>query len=75
MVTVEVRRGESSQRRAEALQPGLADDDTARHVARSLADPLLEPAATVRAVQLRLTRLSPAGSQSPLFPGLPGLAR
>jgi DNA polymerase-4 len=75
MVTVEVRRGESSQRRAETLQPGLADEETARHVARTLAEPLLEPAAMVKTVQLRLTRLAAAGSQSPLFPGLPGLAR
>jgi len=75
MVTVEIRRGEASQRRGQAFQPGLADDETARRVARALAEPLLEPPATVQAVQLRLTRLSAPGSQSSLFPGLPGLAR
>ena len=43
-------------------------------VARNLAEPLLEPAASVRGVQLRLSRLTTAGSQVPLFPEIPGVA-
>jgi len=71
-VTVEVRRGEAGARRSAELQPGLADDETAARVVRGLADPLLEPAAGVRGLQLRLGRLAPPPGDAPLFPGLAG---
>ena len=73
-VTVEVRRGEGVVRRDEELDPGLGDADTAAAVARNLAEPLLEPASTVRGLQVRLSRLTTAGSQAPLFPEIPGVA-
>jgi hypothetical protein len=66
-VTVELRRGDLAVRREENLEPGVADEDTARAVARALAEPILEPASTVRAVQVRLTRLGRPGAQASLF--------
>lgn len=74
-LTIEVRRGDVPQRRAETLEPGLVDEDTSRAAARRIAEPLASPASTVRAVQVRLGRLSAATAQAPLFPGLPGFAR
>jgi len=73
-VTVEVRRGEGVARRDEEVDPGLTDPETAAAVARNLAEPMLEPAGTVRGVQVRLSRLTVAGSQAPLFPEIPGVA-
>jgi DNA polymerase IV len=70
LVSVEVRRGETAQRRSEAVRPGLGDEETARAVARALAEPLLEPAGPVRSIQLRLGRLAPPSRQPPLFPEL-----
>ena len=72
MVTVEIRRGEASQRRRETFQPGLADDETARGggpgsgraAARARGSGPSRPVASDAA-------LGP-GSQSPLFPGLSG---
>ena len=66
-VSVEVRRPGDCLRRSEAFSPGVADDETVAAVVHGLADPLLEPAETVRAVQVRLGRLEPPGSQAPLF--------
>jgi DNA polymerase-4 len=74
-VAVEVRRPEGPLRRAESVDPGLTDEETARHVVRGLADPLLEPASGVRAVSVRLGRLHRPAAQSSLFPERPGLAR
>jgi len=71
-LTVEVRRGEVGARRSAALQPGLADEETAARVVRGLADPLLEPATGVRGLQLRLGRLAPPPREAPLFPGMAG---
>jgi DNA polymerase IV len=73
-VTVEVRRAEGVARRDDELDPGLADPETAAAVARNLAEPLLDPAGTVRGLQVRLSRLTTAGSQVPLFPEIPGVA-
>jgi DNA polymerase-4 len=70
-VTVEFRRGQGSVRRDEHLEPGVADDDTARQVARALAEPLAEAASGVRSVQVRLSRLARRGAQAALFPALP----
>jgi DNA polymerase-4 len=69
-VTVEVRRGERALRRAESVKPGISDEATAAGVVRALADPLLEPAATVSALLVRLSRLSRPHPQAPLFPEL-----
>ncbi len=73
-VTVEVRRADGAVRRDFELDPGLSDPDTAASVARNLADPLLDPVASVRGVQVRLSRLTAQGSQAPLFPEIPGVA-
>jgi DNA polymerase-4 len=72
--SVEVRRESRSLRRSETVQPGIADEETARSVVRALAEPLLEPAAGVRVLQLRLNRLSRRAPQTPLFPELPSAA-
>jgi DNA polymerase-4 len=66
-VTVELRRGDLTARREENLEPGVTNEETARAVARALAEPILEPASTVRAVQVRLTRLGRPGAQASLF--------
>jgi len=67
-VTVEVQRGASAQRRSESVQPATADEDTLREMIRLLAEPLIEPAGTVRALQVRLSRLAGPSRQTPLFP-------
>jgi DNA polymerase-4 len=67
-VAVEVRRAEGTLRRDETFEPGIADDETARQVVRALAEPLVEAAAGVRAVQVRLSRLARRSSQASLFP-------
>jgi DNA polymerase-4 len=66
-VAVEVTRTEGVLRREESFEPAIADEETLRSVTRSLAGPLLEPAAGVRSVQVRLGRLGRAGAQAPLF--------
>jgi DNA polymerase-4 len=67
-ITVEVRRGEGSLRRDESFEPGIADEPTARQVVRALAEPLVETAAGVRSLQVRLSRLARRSSQASLFP-------
>jgi len=71
-VTVEVRRGDTALRRSESVEPGIVGEDTAVAVALALADPLLDPAGTVRWIQVRLTRLERPGAQASLFPGVSG---
>jgi DNA polymerase IV len=66
-VTVELRRGDLTVRREENLEPGVADEETARAVVSSLVEPILEPASTVRAVQVRLSRLGRPGGQTSLL--------
>jgi DNA polymerase IV len=68
LVTVEVHRPAGSLRRSDALTPGASDEETLAAVVRGLAEPLLEPARTVRTLQVRLGRLETPGSQVPLFP-------
>jgi DNA polymerase-4 len=68
-VSVEVQRGASPQRRSENLQPATADDESLREVVRSLAKPLIEPAGSVRRLQVRLARLAAPSRQAALFPG------
>ena len=67
-LTVEIRRGETSLRRRQDVRPGVADEQTAREVVRSLAAPLLSPAFAVCAVHVRLGRLAPRAGQRRLFP-------
>jgi DNA polymerase IV len=66
-ITVELRRGDLAVRREENVEPGVADEDTARAVVSALVDPILEPASTVRAAEVRLTRLTRGGAQASLF--------
>ncbi len=73
-VTVEVQRGDVPSRRTENAEPGLATEESASTVACTLAESLVDPAGTVRRVQVRLTRLQPAGLQTALFPDLAELA-
>lgn len=72
-VTVEVRRASRTLRRSETIEPGIADEATARAVVRSLAGPLLEPAAGVVGLAVRFGRLSRGPDQAPLFPERPSL--
>jgi nucleotidyltransferase/DNA polymerase involved in DNA repair len=67
-VAIEVRRGEGALRRDEAFEPGVSDEATMRHVARALAEPLVETASGVRSVQVRLSRLARRAGQASLFP-------
>jgi DNA polymerase-4 len=67
-VAVEVRRAEGSLRRDESFEPGIADAETARQVVRALAEPLVEAAAGVRAIQVRFSRLARRVAQASLFP-------
>jgi len=73
-VTVEVRRGGRSLRRSESIEPGVADEATARSVVRTLAGPLLEPPAGIAGLTVRFSRLSRGRDQAPLFPEHPSLA-
>jgi len=66
-VTIEVRRGQNTQRRTEQVEPVLDDEATIRKLACGLAGPLLDPPASVRGLQLRLGRLSKTDSQPRLF--------
>jgi hypothetical protein len=68
-LSVEVRRPEAGARRSDSVAVGLSDEDAIAEVVRALAEPLIEPAARVRAVSVRLGRLQPRGAQAPLFPG------
>jgi DNA polymerase-4 len=74
-LTVEVRRSETSLRRSQDVPAGVSDEDTARELARALAEPLLVPAGNVRALQVRLGRLARALPQSALFPEIRNAAR
>lgn len=74
-ITVEVRRPDGVLRRSETIQPGIADEATAREVARGLAAPLLSPAAGIRSLLVRFARLATPRPQASLFPEIPRLAR
>jgi DNA polymerase-4 len=71
LLTVEVRRPGDELRRSESFSPPPADEETIALRARELAEPLLEPAATVRSMLVRLGRLAPPAPQASLFPELP----
>ena len=72
-VAVEVQRGDVPTRKVENLEPGITDEATASAVATTLAEALVEPAAAVRSVLVRLGRLQPAGLQATLFPDVPSV--
>jgi DNA polymerase-4 len=66
-LAVEIRRPDGTLRRGDSFQPPVASEETLRTVALSLAAPLLEePASSVRAIQVRLSRLGPVDAQAPL---------
>jgi DNA polymerase IV len=67
-LAVEVRRAEGTLRRDDSFEPGISDAQTARQVVRALAEPLVESAAGVREVQVRLSRLARRVPQASLFP-------
>ncbi len=71
-LTVEVERNAATSRRDEAFEPGLETEDTAASVARTLAQPLLDPAPGVRVLRVRLSKLQRPGTQAPLFPRVQG---
>jgi DNA polymerase-4 len=73
-VAVEVRRADLPLRRDDSFDPPLTDEETVCGVARTLAEALLEPAAGVRSLQVRLSRLAKAAPQGRLFPELDGVA-
>jgi len=66
-LTVELVRPDGPVRRDDSFEPAVADEETLRAVARSLAAPLLELATGVRSVQVRLSRFARAGVHAPLF--------
>ena len=74
-VTVEVRRTDGPVRRTETVEPGIDDEETSRAVVHGLAESILDPAAGVRGLVVRLGRLHGPRAQSTLFPLPPGLAR
>lgn len=65
-MAVEVRRPDGTARRGQTFQPPVSAEDTLRAAASALAASLIEPASAVRAVQVRLTRLSALDAQAPL---------
>ncbi len=67
-VTIEVQRPADNLRRSESMSPGVDDEETVATVVRALAEPLLEPAGSVRTVQVRLGRLEAPSAQASLFP-------
>jgi DNA polymerase IV len=68
MLTVEIRRRTQAVRRSEALSSAVADEATLQAVAQRLVEPLLDPAAGVRTIEVRLTRLRRTSPQASLFP-------
>jgi DNA polymerase-4 len=66
-MTVELKRADTIVRREENVEPGLADEETARAMASGLVEPVLDPASGVRSVQVRLSRLGRPGAQASLF--------
>jgi nucleotidyltransferase/DNA polymerase involved in DNA repair len=71
VLTVEVARGGVTDRRSSNLARSLSSGEALGEAALRLAEPILEPAASVKAIALRLSRLRTASREIPLFP-LPG---
>jgi DNA polymerase-4 len=68
-LTVEVRRADASaDRRSDSHRPPLVEPEDVAVAVHALAEPLLDPAPGVRALQVRLGRLVPRDAQAVLFP-------
>jgi DNA polymerase-4 len=67
-VAVEVLRREGTTRLAETVPEAAVDEERLSAITRGLAAAALEPAAGVRGLSLKLTRLAPPDRQRPLFP-------
>jgi nucleotidyltransferase/DNA polymerase involved in DNA repair len=74
-VAVEVARRDGGSRQSDQLAAPVADEDRLAAVARALASGLLEPAAGVRSLTVRLARLEAPGHQRLLFPEAGGSRR
>jgi DNA polymerase-4 len=72
-VLVEVRRAAGSARRTDVFGTAVFDEDAIAARVRSLLEPLLDPVAGVRALQVRLARLEPGAARPPLFSATPAL--
>ncbi len=70
-LSIEVSRGAATDRRSCALERPTSSADALGETALRLAEPLLEPAGSVKALVLRLSRLRAAAREAPLLP-LPG---
>jgi hypothetical protein len=67
-MVVEVARREGASRQGDTLAGPVADEERLAGLARELARPLLETAAGVRSLSVRLSRLQAPGHQRLLFP-------
>jgi DNA polymerase IV len=67
-ISIEIARQGSIDRRTESLAPPACDEAILGEAAARLALPLLDPASSVRALHVRLTRLGLPTRQAPLFP-------
>ena len=68
-VAIEVRRSLATARRSESFRFALDDEEAIAAAALALAGPLLEPAAGVRSLSVRLGKLHAPEPQAALFPG------
>jgi nucleotidyltransferase/DNA polymerase involved in DNA repair len=66
-VAVEVDSAAASARRSETFRFALEDEEAIAAAATALAEPILEPAARVRSVSVRLGRLHAPEAQATLF--------
>jgi DNA polymerase IV (DinB-like DNA polymerase) len=67
-IVVEAARREGTSRRSDVFAAPVADEERLAGVARELSEGLLEPAAGIRSLTLRLSRLEAPGHQRTLFP-------
>jgi DNA polymerase IV len=68
-VAVEVQRAEATARRSETFRFALEEEEAIAAAVGALVGPLLDPAAGVRSVSVRLGRLHAPEPQAALFPG------
>jgi nucleotidyltransferase/DNA polymerase involved in DNA repair len=68
-VAIEVHRGDATARRSETFRLALEDEEAIAGVVGTLAGDLLEPAAGVRSLSVRLGKLHVPDAQAALFPG------
>ncbi len=67
-LSIEVERAEATARRTESFDVAPADEETIALAIGALAAPLLEPAAGVRSLSVRLGKLRAPEAQAALFP-------